>query len=126
MAQWDQEHLQKVCRWQEAEWCGWNAWAMGRHPKRPGKAQQVDTCEPHKVQQCQMWGPKPESGQLPVVKEGDKGSAFMYKPISEMQIKKNNKLNTANTQFPNRPGNILSHKDQMMCVKSSVYLGWNP
>lgn len=43
-----------------------------------------------------------------------------------MQIKEEIKLNTANTQFPNRLGNTLRHKDQMIYKNSPIYLGWNP
>jgi len=40
---------------------------MGCHPKRPGQAGEVDLHEPHEVQQGQMQGPAPGSGQPSVL-----------------------------------------------------------
>ena len=35
----------------------------GYHPEGPGQAQEMGLCEPHEVQQDQMQGPAPGSGQ---------------------------------------------------------------
>jgi len=55
--QWDWVHPQ------QAEWCGRHAWGMGCHPEGPGQAWEGGVCEPHEVQQSQVQGPTPGSGQ---------------------------------------------------------------
>ena len=61
--QWDWVHPQQVCWWHQAEWCGRHARGKGCHPEGPWQAWEVGLWEPHEVQQGQVRGPSPGSGQ---------------------------------------------------------------
>ena len=63
-------HPQQVCRQHQAEWCSWHTRRTGYYPEGPGQAREVGPCEPHEVQQGQMQGPAPASGQPPSINTG--------------------------------------------------------
>ena len=63
VTQRDRVHPQQVCWQYQAEWCSWHTRRTGCHPKRPGQAQEVGPCEPHKVQHGQAQGPVHGSAQ---------------------------------------------------------------
>ena len=59
-------HPQKVCRWHQAEYCGWYSRGKGWHPEGPWQTGEVGPCESHEGQQHQVQDLALGSRQLPV------------------------------------------------------------